>query len=270
MSKQSTWNFNTNRNELYLLAGLLQSGNLIGFEDPFTGLLSEELEQILKETGTSLINRELISLQENNQVVIDSGITGLIRGLTTSENLIVLMQTKGSPNAYIYHLTPIILIEQTELADGTIAITALKDINTLQRRLINRLSLPSTTTEHAPYTFSLSYADLSKAIELTKTDDGSCKQFLSTLGIPNKEIETLNSIVGKGVQMCTFTILRRGQHKIEHGETIHWLEKNGDIWLVSPLERSQSSSVQVKSITTQWIEQQILQTSEHLFDVYRQ
>lgn len=266
MVDRPIWTIKFIKEELYLLAGLLQSGNLIGFEDPFTGQLSEETEYKVTRAGISLLERGVIQLQTNNDVVIDSGIAAFVNAITTSDNLIVLFTTEPSPSFYIYHVTPNLLIEQTELPDGAISLTAIQDLHILQNRLLETLNIPSTVSAHDGVTFKINKKKLLKAEELAKKDADACKQFISNLGIPKKEAATLSSVIHEGVVTGSFTIFRRDNHTIEHSDAIHWFNDDESIWLINQPEQHQASSVQMKSITLHWLQQRIEQVAYHLYN----
>ncbi|NQS90806.1 MAG: hypothetical protein HQ574_00215, partial [Chloroflexi bacterium] len=173
MKETPAWSVTLSKEELYLVAGLLQTGNLIGFEDPFAGYLSVEITERLSCAEVSLQERGYLIKQSHGESVLDSSIAAIVKELTTSENILIAFSNHLKTSySCLFHFTPDLLLEQLELPNGDIILTALENLEILHERALIFFALKATPCLQMYPSFTINKKDLLLARRSARKEPG--------------------------------------------------------------------------------------------------
>lgn len=267
MKEQTTWSIILSKDELYLLAGILQTGSLIGVQDPFLGFLADEIEERLEQAKEALSDQDYLRERPGEELVLDSGIAAMVKAITSAKRLFVAsLSLDHHTSHYLVHFASDIVVEQAVLPSGDIALTAIRDAQVLKERLENFFSL-SNATEPAASTapLTLSEADFAQVRNLAQEDAKAVRGFLSHKDVPPEAIPALTAALTEGQHMSSLTVLYRDEREMRYGEKLAWLIGSQGAWYVQPLEQDQVTSVRLTPTTMAKIQRRITQTVATLY-----
>lgn len=76
--------------EFWYLCSLMSPGVVIGFRNPMTGLLTEDMFPLIQEASSSLYDKDVIQVDTNSQIAIKEPTASLIRTISTPHTTILL------------------------------------------------------------------------------------------------------------------------------------------------------------------------------------
>jgi len=254
--------------ELYLLAGLLQTGTLIGIRDPFPGLLADEMEERLEQAKKSLSDQGVLKERPGKELIIDSGVAVVVRAITSANHLLVAVLSLDHHTSHLLiHSASDIAVEQAVLPSGDIALTAVRDAQALKERLEDFFGLSEATeTTVLASRLALSEADFAQVQHLAQErDDRALRDLLRHKGVPPETISALAAALGEGQQVISIAVLHRSAQEMRYGETLAWLVGGQGAWQVQSLEQDQAGAVCLTPTTTAEIKQRIAQMVATLY-----
>ena len=246
MNDISAWSLKFSKEELYLVAGMLQAGSLLGFEDPFLGQLADSVDTDLAAAQSSLQNRGYLLQQTNGDLVLDSGEAAMVKAITTSDNILIAVSTFGEETScWFYHFAPGLLVEQLELPNGDIILTAIQNIQELCERMRMLFALKATPTTKEFPSFTITKNDLSKARQLVREDPDLDLVTLVAEGVPAKATPSILSALEEGRFIDSLIVLKRGENGMEYGKTLNWLYGSDGIWLVDRIDSGDQATFEM-------------------------
>jgi len=266
MNEIPAWTLRFTKEELYLIAGMLQTGNLLGFEDPFLGQLADTVEIDLAAAQASLMDRGYLNHQADEEVDLDSTITTLVKAVTTSDKILVAVSTFGEDTSFwFYHFTPGLLVEQLELPNGEIILTAIKNTQALSDRLRMLFALKETFSTNDFPSFLINMNELSNLRERGRADLDLGLESLEDAGVPAEVAPSILSAIQEGRYIDSLIVLERGEYSMEYGKKLNWLYGSGGVWLVSSAEKDDQMLYELSPTTNSNINQMIWEIANSLF-----
>jgi len=260
-----SWSIEVSKEELYQLAGLLQLGNLLGFDDPFAGFLSEDIAIRLEASQERLLGRGYIEQLSRTELILDTGVVAIVRAITTSNDLIVVTKSSvGSLSSCVFHLTSGFYVEQLELPRGDIKLTALKDLEVLRDRLEEFFNMVDSTPGEPIPSCTISKVDFLEALRLAQKEGGSCNEYLVESGVPRETSTALGAALKDGNLTNSIVSVQRNQNEMGCGETVTWLAVGKGILYMDEFEKDQEQYIQFRSTTLTDLQRRVVCLLESL------
>ena len=265
MNEIPAWTLRFTKEELYLIAGMLQTGNLLGFEDPFLGQLADTVEIDLAAAQASLMDRGYLNHQADEEVNLDSTITTLVKAVTTSDKILVAVSTFGEDTSFwFYHFTPGLIVEQLELPNEDIILTAIKNTQALTDRLRMLFALKETFSTNDFPSFLINMKELSNLHQSTREELDLGTEALIDAGVPTETAPSLLSAIQEGRFIDSLVVLERGENGMEYGKKLNWLYGSKGIWLVNSIENNDQTTFEINPITFSGLEKELKLIAETL------
>jgi len=221
--------------ELFTLASLMGGEMLLGIPDPFPGWLTEEIVEAMEAARQKMVERGLLVLQSDGQIVIDAIVAALIWPIVTPQ--VVLLLTGGVPDQpsqqiSFYHHSP--LTVAVELYGEQWNVYPLPDRTSLSEQIRNRWQLREQQGTDAQ-TFSLPEDALQAALQVLPSEEEVCRS-LQEAGVPpaaaRAAARTLTTLRQNGALVA---IRRRAE--LWQTEGLGILEGENGLWLLRSLTR---------------------------------
>ncbi len=265
MNNLSAWSLKFRKEELYLVAGMLQSGNLIGFEDPFLGQLADTVEKDLDTARTSLQARRYLLQQPNGELILDSSVAAMVRAITTSENILIAVNTLGGETSYwFYHFTTDLLLEQLELPNGDIILAAIQNTHELYERMRMLFALKESSFMKEFPSFTLTKHALWKARQIAREEPEMGTEALVLAGVPKEAVTSMLSSLQEGKFIDSLIVLRRAEIGMVYGKTLNWLFGSTGIWLVNITESGDQTIFEMSPTTYSKLQNKLGRLAEPL------
>lgn len=145
---------NLTRDELLALLQLMGSSTMNGLpEDPFAGVTEKERAERLSAGLETLINRELITAQDSDSVLLDDTLVALVGScVLPSASLVVSgLQPDGSADPHFFNATPDILVEHSSPRLAVYSFAYLPDAAALQARVSAALQALLAAQKHGDF-----------------------------------------------------------------------------------------------------------------------
>ena len=231
------------REELFLLAGLLQLRGLLGVEDPLLGLLAGEVDERLERARQSLVGQGLLEVQVDGSLAVDAAVGALVQALGRASYVLSASHTlaNGASQACLIHLAGDLWVEQDALPNGQVLLTAVRDPQILARRLRDFLRLPHVGPGPGP-ALTLAEASLQQAQRLGREQGtAAAAALLSQAGVPAAVAPALAAALDTG----SLALLRRASGGLEWVEGLAWVAGEGGSWCLAPLPPSDPAVVRL-------------------------
>jgi len=246
---------------------MLQTGSLIGVQDPFLGFLADEVEERLEQAKKSLSDQGYLRERPGEELVLDSGIAAMVKAITSAQRMLVAsLSLDRHTSHYLVHFAPDIVVEQAVLPSGVIALAAMRDAQVLKERLEDFFSL-SDATETAASTapLTLSETDFAEVQRLAQENGKALHALLSQRNVPPQAIPALTAALAEGQHMISLTVLYRDEQELRYGENLTWLVGSQGVWHIQPLEQDQAAAVRLTPTTMAKVHQRITQVVATLY-----
>ena len=271
MDEQVIWSLVFTHYELCLLAGLLKIPNLIGLEDPFSGFLTDEVQDLLEQTIHILVEKGYLEIQPDDSLIMDAGITTLVEALALAKCTLLAscIDQYGKSRFRLIHLTVERPVEQEPVTNREIVLTAVRDLETLEQRLTDFLNLSAASAAPGPM-LTLTEADITEARRLALEEgEETCLAFLNCIRVPSEAVKALATALGEGSGPGSLTVLHREAREMHYGESLAWLVGCHGAWRIQPLTQQEPVTVRLIPAATTEIQQRITRLVETVYQEVR-
>lgn len=170
MDAQTQSTFNFTEYEIWYLISLMPQATVIGFRNPTTGMLVEDMFPIIQEASFSLLDKDFIYADSNNELKIRDDLGSLIRTLVAPQHTWLIAFRRDSNQrelvrSFNFDMNRAVLLE--ELDEGSYF---LQEIESKDRLLFLSAEPFSDKVFWAPDTEPL-YCSQSKAEEFQRLAD---------------------------------------------------------------------------------------------------
>jgi len=140
--------------EMAFLASSLGADTLLGVDDPFTGWLTEEIEDAWERTQAALAERDFIEVQSDGGIVMDVAVAAMVGACAFPDaSFVVTFTPSGGEMVTRYlHVTGQLAVEQTATAEPAAAyrLTALEDGKAAYHRILQVFGLNGQRAVSSP------------------------------------------------------------------------------------------------------------------------
>lgn len=201
MDAQTQSTFNFTEYEIWYLISLIPQATVIGFRNPTTGMLVEDMFPIIQEASFSLLDKDFIYADSNNELKIRDDLGSLIRTLVAPQHTWLTAfrlnyDQKELVRSFNFKGTHMVLLE--EIIDGSYLLQEIES----KDRVFSLITEPfSDKVFWAPDTEPLYFSqneleeiqqlsdaknmdEVKAALEATKGDEQSKTHLLETLQAP--------------------------------------------------------------------------------------
>lgn len=236
MMDQGTYTLTFQREQLCLLASLMQLHGLMGFEDPFLGLLADELQESMTEALHGLEVQGLVKREDDGTVAIDAALGACVQAAGGAERTIMLSHHAAGrePVVSLVHVDAKMIVEQRNAPDGHVVITALRDGSVLVPRLHDLVSLPEAPVAPGD-ALVVAKPDLDTGQRIAAEQGAEASAaFWVAKGVTPEVAEALAVATHHG----SLAVLRRSATQADYGATLAWLVGPRGAWRMQPVEAS--------------------------------
>ena len=266
--KFDIWRLTLSREEIYYLCCLLQVTGLIGLEDPFLGLFTEEVDERIATARDSLTQRGCLTRQKDGSLAIGAGVVGIMAAVTLADDAVVatLSVAGQQPVIRFLHIRPDALVEQETLPNREVALAVVPKREMLAQRLLDVANPP--VSEPAPGSaFTISASNLEAARKLARqTSSDDCRHVLERAGVPKEAALSLSSCLAIGERHGSVTLLHRSSTAIHYGESLAWLVGPDGAWQVTSLDGNGQQAVHLVPRASTQIAQGITRFASHVIE----
>lgn len=235
---EQTWTSSYTTEEFYLLGNLLSIHNFIGMEDPFFGMLSEDIAKSLEFALHTLSERDVLSLESDGSISLNSDVASLIIIMAKAKFSLAARLTDEDKTDHLrfIHFSKDVLIEQGYSINNQLSLTAVKDRDTVKQRLYQFLDLRGSPETNRSGT-AISVVDLALARDLvSQANLESIRLPIEKAGGLNETAAKLPMALADGFKTSSVVVTRREGPAIKYGQSLAWMAGSQGLWELIPDE----------------------------------
>jgi len=259
MDENPAWSLELSQEELYLLAGFLETPSLIGMDDPFLGKLADEVSSELEQVRKELIARGLLAVEPDGSLSLDPAVCLLVNTITKTRHVLMAVRRSGyeDQDLRLLHVADNLVVEQRTLRDRRVMLSALRDQAHLAQHLKTLFRVETDAQALGPV-WDIPEARLTEALRLSH-DKGprAGEAYLQDAGVPAVAMLPLVSALDEGRGVCSLIQACRDPQQIHYGERIAWLTSSRGAWKIEPLPEHAPPLVRMIPVTGTAIEQRM-------------
>lgn len=246
---------------LALLTSVIQRPLPPGLNDPFMGLLADEIERQLEQAVEEISAKGFWEILEDGTVIIDEKVHTVIEIATSAPSIVIASRGDPDGNASllrIIYLGSDLIVEQEAMPNGQIAFTIIQDLATLIQRLKDFFALRDVPAGPS-HPLIISEGDLTEAKRLSVTKGKTaCSAFLEQKTVPPEIATALAEALADNSGLGTLSVLRRDEGKIQYVENLGWLLGLNGSWCLRPSDQQIPLSICLVPAEASQIWQQII------------
>ncbi|MFZ5826292.1 MAG: hypothetical protein ACOY94_18520 [Bacillota bacterium] len=238
--------------EYALIAGVLGASTLIGVDDPFKGLLANEIRAELDKTLAGLVERGIAEVRADRRVIFEQQ-TGLLAATCAfPEASFVLTRTHGdgTVDQRYLHITRLASAEMADSSEQDLALIRLDNPQAVFERVQDLLGLAGAETADLPGAL-LPRANLTRVIALAHEsgEEAACSALVES-GVELATAEVLARSLARPALNASFVALaQNGERWQSRGVAL--LLGDGRLWSLAPTERDGEEWVSVAPCTVE-------------------
>jgi hypothetical protein len=222
-----------------LVASLLGLPNLLGVEDPFLGLLAEEIREELIRARAELMECGMLEMCIDGSVTLNMVVFSMMQAIISARRTFIgsFSSNQGQSCHRLIHQSPDLLVEQECLPDGQITLTAIRDQETLLNRLKGFYWLIDTVAGTGS-AITLVESDFSAARQIAdKTGKTACRDFLVRGGTAPATADALAAVLAEPTGTGSISTLYREAKEIRYGDSLAWIIGVAGTWCMQPVSQ---------------------------------
>lgn len=244
--------------EYALIAGVLGSTTLIGVDDPFKGLLADEIRSELDKTLAGLVERGIAEVRADRRVIIEQHTGLVVATCAFPEASFVLTRTHGdgTVDQRYLHITRQASAEMADANAQELALTRLDNPQAAFERVQELLGLAGMETADLPGA-ALPRTNLTRVVALAREsgEEAACNALVES-GVGLATAELLAKSLAQPALNASFVALS------QHGERwqtrgVALLVGDGRLWSLAPSERDGEEWVSVEPCTAEAVTAEI-------------
>lgn len=238
--------------ELWFLLSQKPSTVVIGFQNPMLGMLTEDMFPLIQEASFSLLDRDLIFADSNNQIEVKDVLGSLIHALTVPQHTILVAfrlnnDIKEMVRSFNFENNYTALLE--EIGDGSYALRKIES----KKNLLSLVTEPfSNKIFWSPDTDPLLFSEeeitlMQKSIEASSTDEARI-HLETARGDEQSKIHLLETLQKPSVRFSLVGFMDRNDLRKNYVNGFSIIAGDRYIWLLEIVDESEKL-VRVSKIT---------------------
>ena len=234
---EDTFNLTFTPAELAFAAGALGAAPKL-LEDPFAGWPPERTETALREAQAALADRQYAQVESDGSMALDTTVAALVGALAFAEAALAVTRAVGAkeqPTTRHIHFAAGLIVEQEQQRDGSHSLTAVRDGESVARRLNEYLCLANQPAPPAQCC-TLPMSDVEEARYVAAIEgERACAEYLAGVGVPAAVASSLAQAMAFPVCQSALLALAWEGQEARRLDSLTLLEGKYGLWLLHPL-----------------------------------
>lgn len=259
MDENPAWSLELSQEELYLLAGFLETPSLIGIDDPYLGKLADEVSSELERIRKELVARGLLAVEPDGSLSLDPAVCLLVNTITKTRHVLMAVRRSGyeDQDLRLLYVADNLVVEQRTLRDRRVMLTALRDQAHLAQHLKTFFRVETDAQALGPV-WDIPEAGLTEALRLSYEKEPQAGEWrLQDAGVPATAMLPLVSALAEGRGICSLTQVFRSPQQITYDERTAWLTSSRGAWQIEPLLEHEPPLVRMIPVAGSAIERRV-------------
>lgn len=259
--KESASSLALSHHEFHLLLSQFAPVAALGWENPYTGWLTEEIQAVQKKALTSLVDRDLIRMIAKNEIALEENIAALFTACAKPDFSLFVISSKNvrSPSQTVIHCKDKLIIEHS-IKKETHTLAVIPNWQELVDQLVPMLS-SKATGKPSGEAFEVSEDVFAACEELVKKDKASeAKKLLKSEKLEAKSSKALIDGMLATARRSAVIVVPSKQTSaavIKTGMAVY--ETSKQTWLLRPFERAGKQFIEFNPANSALIAKEVQQ-----------